>query len=531
MVESPLTELAAPLARAVHAVGGDGVAVRLERPADAAHGDYASAVALSLARPLRAAPRDIAGRILEQVDSPWIAAAEVAGPGFINLRVAPAFHRHVVDRVLAEGDRYGAGAAAAPQRVQVEYVSGNPTGPVTASTARNAAYGDSLARLFAFAGHAVEREYYFNDAGRQMDLFGASLRARARGEELPEGGYQGAYIGELAASLGLPADAPAEEWRRRGVEAMVEDIQRTLGRFRCRFDGWFLERSLYEDGSVERAVERVKAAGHAYEQDGALWLRSTAFGDDKDRVLVRANGAPTYIAGDLAYIESKLGRGFDVAVYVLGADHHGYIGRLKAGAAALGFDPARIDVQIYQLVKISEGGQAVKVSKRRGNVLMLDELLDMIGVDAARYALVQRSHEQVIELDLDRWVEQNDENPVYYCQYAHARIAAILRNAGDRAGATAADASWRPEPAEAALVKALAEFPDLVAEAAERRGPHRVAGYAQDTAKAFHQFYKQCRVLGSEAAVERSRLALCRATMQVLRTALDLIGVEAPDSM
>jgi arginyl-tRNA synthetase len=529
MVESPLTQLAAPLAQAVDAVSGDGVAVRLERPSDPAHGDYASAVALSLARPLKAAPRDIAGRILERVESPWIAAAEVAGPGFINLRVTPAFHRHVVERVLAEGDRYGAGTAARRQRIQVEYVSGNPTGPVTASTARNAAYGDSLARLLQFAGHDVEREYYFNDAGRQMDLFGASLRARARGEPVPEGGYQGAYVGDLAAELGVSPDADADEWRRVGAAAMVEDIKRTLTRFRARFDSWFLERSLYEDGSVERAVARVKAAGHAYEQDAALWLRSTDFGDDKDRVIVRANGAPTYIAGDLAYIESKLERGFDVAVYVLGADHHGYIGRLKAGAVAMGFDPDRIDVQIYQLVKISEGGQAVKVSKRRGNVLMLDELLDMIGVDAARYALVQRSHEQVVELDLDRWVAQNDENPVFYCQYAHARIAAILRNAGGRTPAV--DPAWTPEPAEAALVKALAEFPDLVAEAVERRGPHRVAGYAQDTAKAFHQFYKQCRVLGSEPAVERSRLALCEATRRVIATALDLIGVEAPDSM
>src|SRR5436190_4381006 len=392
---SAAQELAGPVEAAIAEIGGDGVPARLERPADPAHGDYATAAALQLAKPLRTAPRQIAEQIAERIDSPFIASAEVAGPGFVNLRATPAWYRHVVERVLADGSRYGAGAAAHPQTIQVEYVSGNPTGPVTASTARNAAYGDSLARLFAFAGHTVEREYYFNDAGRQMDLFGASLRARAVGEPVPEGGYQGAYIGELAASLGLPPDAPADEWRTRGAEAMVEDIQRTLGRFRCRFDSWFLERSLYEDGSVERAVERVRASGHAYEQDGALWLRSSAFGDDKDRVLVRANGAPTYIAGDLAYIESKLGRGFDVAVYVLGADHHGYIGRLKAGAAALGFDPDRIDIQIYQLVKIAEGGQSVKVSKRRGNVLMLDELLDMIGVDAARYALVQRSHEQV----------------------------------------------------------------------------------------------------------------------------------------
>jgi arginyl-tRNA synthetase len=530
MNPSPLTELAAPLAQAISEVGADGAQVHLERPADAANGDYASAVALGLARTLKSSPRDIAGRIGERISSPWIESVEVAGPGFINLRVAPAFHRAVVERVLEQAGRFGSGAAAHPMRVQVEYVSGNPTGPVTASTARNAAYGDSLARLFAFAGHSVEREYYFNDAGRQMDLFGASLHARAHGLPVPEGGYQGAYLEDIVAALALPPEMTPDDWRVAGGQAMMEDIKRTLTRFRAEFDRWFLERSLYEDGSLERAIERVRAGGHTYEKDGAVWLRSTDFGDDKDRVVVRSNGTPTYIAGDLAYIESKLER-VDVAVYVLGADHHGYIGRLKAGAQALGYDPDRVDVQIYQLVKIVEGGQAVKVSKRRGNVLMLDELLDMIGVDAARYALVQRSHDQVIELDLDRWVAQNDENPVYYCQYAHARIAAILRNAQGTGEGALPDPEWRPEPAEAELVKALAEFPDLVAEAADRRGPHRIAGYAQDTAKAFHQFYKQCRVLGSPPPVERSRLALCQAAKQVLATALDLIGVAAPDSM
>jgi arginyl-tRNA synthetase len=526
---SAVQELAGPVEAAIAEVGGDGVPARLERPADPAHGDYATAVALQLAKPLREAPRQIAERIAERIDSPFIASAEVAGPGFVNLRATPAWYRHVVERVLADGSRYGAEAAAHPQRIQVEYVSGNPTGPVTASTARNAAYGDSLARLFEFAGHTVQREYYFNDAGRQMDLFGASLRARARGEDVPEDGYQGAYIEDIARNLGLDPDAPADDWRARGAAVMVEDIKRTLGRFRAGFDRWFLERSLYEDGSVDRAIEKVRGSGHTYEKDGALWLRSSELGDDKDRVLVRSDGTPTYIAGDLAYIVSKLERGYDVAVYVLGADHHGYIGRLKAGATALGYDPDRVDVQIYQFVKIVEGGRAVSASKRRGTVLMLDELLDAIGVDAARYALVQRSHDQVIELDLELWAAQNAENPVYYCQYAHARIAAILRNA------TAAEAGptsgWTPEPAEVELVKHLAEFPEVVAEAAERRGPHRVAGYAQETAKSFHQFYKQCRVLGEAPDVERSRLALCRAAGLVMATALDLVGVEAPERM
>jgi arginyl-tRNA synthetase len=529
MSRSAVQELAGPVEAAIAEVGGDGVQARLERPADPAHGDYATAAALQLAKPLRAAPRQIAERIVERIDSPFIASAEVAGPGFVNLRATPAWYRHVVERVLKEGRRYGAGAAATPQKVQVEYVSGNPTGPVTASTARNAAYGDSLARLFEFAGHDVQREYYFNDAGRQMDLFGASLRARARGEDVPEDGYRGAYIEEIARDLGLDPDAPADEWRAAGVAVMVEDIKRTLGRFRAGFDRWFLERSLYEDGSVDRAIEAVREGGHTYEKDGALWLRSEELGDDKDRVLVRSDGTPTYIAGDLGYIVSKLGRGFDVAVYVLGADHHGYIGRLKAGAISLGYDPDRIDVQIYQFVKIVEGGKAVSASKRRGTVLMLDELLDAIGVDAARYALVQRSHDQVIELDLEQWAAQNAENPVYYCQYAHARIAAILRNAPEADPGPAP--RWTPEPAEVELVKHVAEFPEVVADAAEWRGPHRIAAYAQETAKSFHQFYKQCRVLGEAPDVERSRLALCRATGLVMATALDLVGVEAPERM
>jgi arginyl-tRNA synthetase len=527
MSGSVLGELAEPLAAAVGAVGGDGAPVRLERPSDPSHGDYATAVALSLAKPLRAAPREIAGRIAEQLDSPWIDTTDVAGPGFINLRVTPAWYAHVVDRVLGGEGRYGAGAVASPERIMVEYVSANPVGPLTVGSARNAAYGDSLARLFAFAGHTVGREYYFNDAGRQIELFGASLQARARGEEPPEDGYQGEYVADVARDLGLPTDAPVELWAAEGTKAMMKEIRATLERFRCTFDTWFLERSLYEDGSVERAVEQLKQTGHTSEKDGALWLRSKELGDDRDRVIIRANGQPAYIAGDIAYMGSKLERGYDTAVYVLGADHHGYIGRLKASAIALGYDPDRIDIQIYQLVHLKGG----KMSKRAGRVVTLDDLIDAIGVDAARFVLVQRSHDQSIELDLELLTQQNQENPVYYCQYAHARIAAILRNAGDAAVGARPDPSWVPEPPEAELVKALADFPDLVAEAAEFRGPHRVVAYVQDTAKAFHQFYKQCRVIGEPAPVESSRLALCEATRIVIATALDLVGVSAPDRM
>jgi arginyl-tRNA synthetase len=527
MSGSVLSELAEPLRAAVSAAGGDGEPVRLDRPADAAHGDYASAVALALAKPMKTAPRQIAERIVEQLQSPWIEGAEIAGPGFINLRLQPGWYGHVVERVLDDGARFGAGAAASPQRLQVEFVSGNPTGPVTVGSARNAAYGDSLARLFSFAGHQVEREYYFNDAGRQVDLFGESLRARGRGEEVPEDGYRGEYVAGIAAQLGLDPDAPLEQWTRAGSELMMAQIRATLERFRVHFDSWFLERSLYEDGSVERAIERVRAAGHTYERDGALWLRSSELGDDKDRVIVRSNGEPGYLAGDIAYIVSKMERGFDTAVYVLGADHHGYMRRLKAAAAALGYDPDRVDVQLYQLVHLTEG----RMSKRAGLVVTLDDLIDAVGVDAARFVLVQRSHDQTIDLDLDLLVQQNAENPVYYCQYAHARIAAVLRNAGDAAQGARPAASWVPEPAEVELVKSLAEFPDMVAEAAEWRGPHRVVSFMQDTAKEFHQFYGQCRVIGEAPDIQASRLALCKAAKQVLATALDLVGVDAPEQM
>ena len=526
MSASAVDELAAAVARAVAAVGGDGVPVRLDRPADPGHGDYATAVALQLAKPLRSAPRDIAARIAAAIESDHVASVDVAGPGFLNLRVSAAWYRDAVERILRDGPRYGSGTAATPQRIQVEYVSGNPTGPVTVATARNAAYGDSLARLFEFAGHEVGREYYFNDAGRQIELFGESLRARAQGAEPPADGYQGEYVAELAAALGLDPAAAAGEWARAGTDAMIARIRATLARFRCSFDQWFLERSLYESGAVERAIDRVRAGGHVYEQDGATWLRSTR-ARRRQGPRARALGWHVHVRRRRPGVHRGQARA-----------------RVRHGRVRARRRPPRLHRPV-------EGGRAGarlrarphrrpdlparpprrdgKMSKRAGRIVTLDDLLDAIGVDAARYALVQRGHDQAIDLDIDLLTAQNAENPVYYCQYAHARISAILR----RADGTAAvpDPSWTPEPAETELVKALVEFPDLVAEAAERRGPHRIAGYAQETAKAFHQFYKQCHVIGAEPAVERSRLALCRATAQVMATALDLVGVEAPESM
>jgi arginyl-tRNA synthetase len=535
MSRSAVQELAGPVEAAIAEVGGDGVQARLERPADPAHGDYATAAALQLAKPLRAAPRQIAERIVERIDSPFIASAEVAGPGFVNLRATPAWSRHVVERVLDEGRRYGAGAAATPQKVQVEYVSGNPTGPVTASTARNAAYGDSLARLFEFAGHDVQREYYFNDAGRQMDLFGASLRARARGEDVPEDGYQGAYIEEIARDLGLDPDAPADEWRAAGVAVMVEDIKRTLGRFRAGFDRWFLERSLYEDGSVDRAIEAVREGGHTYEKDGALWLRSEELGDDKDRVLVRSDGTPTYIAGDLGYIVSKLGRGFDVAVYVLGADHHGYIGRLMAMCACFGDIPGEhLQILIGQMVNLVKDGQPVRMSKRAGNVVVLEDLVDAVGVDAARYQLARSSADSTLEIDLDLLVRASNDNPVHYVQYAHARTANVIKNA-EAVGITLD--TFVPElldsETETALLTALGDFPRVVAQAAVLHEPHRVARYLEELAGYFHRWYDNCRVIprGDEPVtdVNRTRLWLDVATKTVLANGLGLLGVSAPD--
>jgi arginyl-tRNA synthetase len=525
-----LSLLAAPLIEAAGRLGAPEVDAVLERPADPEHGDYATTLALRLAKPLRRPPREVAEELAAAARaSAWVESADVAGPGFVNVRVSPAWYAEAVR--LAREPGYGGGTASSPLRVNVEYVSANPTGPLPVSAGRNAAYGDSLARLFAFAGHEVVREYYFNDSGSQIERFGLSLRARARGEAVPEDGYQGEALIELAHQTGLPPDAPAEEFGRAGVKLMFAAIRATLERFRVQMDVYTNEVDLHRSGGVERALALAGSAGHLFEQDGATWLRASEFGDDKDRPVIKSDGSPTYLAGDLAYLVDKLERGFDLAIYVLGADHHGYSARLRAAAAALGYDPSRIEIALYQMVHLIEDGEQKRMSKRRGDVVLLDELMDGIGVDAARFYLVQRSHDATIDIDLAQAVEQGPENPVYYVQYAHARICSILRRAGEVAAAEP-DGTTALEPSEAALVRALADFPDTCRAAVELRAPHRVVVYARDLASAFSAFYRDCPVLDADTPERRSyRLALCDATRQVLAGALDLVGVSAPEEM
>jgi arginyl-tRNA synthetase len=489
---------------------GLGVPVTLERPGQAEHGDYATNAALQAAPVQRKPPMEIAEQLRTAAAGvEGVADAQVAPPGFVNLWMAPEWYGEALAEILAAGADYGAGSAETVERVQVELVSANPTGPLTVASARNGAYGDSVGRLLAFAGHDVSREHYVNDTGAQIDLFRASVEARRRGEEPPEGGYSGEYVARLAEQDADP------------VALMVTHLQETLARFRIDVEDWVLESEL----DVESALAALD--GHVYEQEGALWLRTTAFGDDKDRVLVRADGRPTYLARDAAHTRWKFERGFERLIYILGADHHGYIARLQALAGALGHDPDSVEVLIYQLVHLVEGGQARQMSKRRGDVVFLDELIDEIGVDAARWHLVRSSHEQAMEVDVDLAREKSDKNPVYYAQYAHARIAGILRNAGSAKDSAEAPGELAAEERE--LVKRLAEFPTLVAEATERRGPHALTVYAIRLADDFHRFYHEHRVLESEQ--EAFRLALCEATRAVIARSLDLVGVEAPERM
>ena len=491
-----------------------GARVELERPNDAAHGDYATNAALQLAPQRKRAPRELADELADaarRVEA--VERAEIAGPGFVNLWLTAVWFGEALREIVEAGDRYGAGWAEPRERIQVEMVSANPTGPITVAAGRNGAYGDSVARLFEYAGHTVEREYYYNDAGTQMERFRASVEAVRLGEEPPEDGYRGAYIEHLARIDDDP------------VPPMLAQIEASLDRFRIHFDRWSLQSKL------EQHIPDLLPRLPAYEHEGAVWVRSSEYGDEQDRVIIRSaerGGQPTYRAADIVYLEDKLGRGFDRAIYVLGADHHGTRNWYAAVARMLGYDPARVEVLLYQLVHLTRGGEQARISKRRGEVVFLDELMDEIAVDAARWYLTSRGPDQTIEIDVDLAAEKSQKNPVYYVQYAHARIAGILRNAGNAKVGAEPPSELAGEERE--LIKRLTDFPGIVAEATERRGPHAIPTYAIRVADDFHRFYTEHRVLGS-GEPEPFRLALCRATQAVIARCLDLIGVEAPERM
>ncbi|HEX8053482.1 MAG TPA: arginine--tRNA ligase [Thermoleophilaceae bacterium] len=532
----PIAELAATVQAAAEELGGGKsiAGAKLDRPPRPDFGDFSSNAPMLLAPTLGEPPRAVAERlgalVGERLDGS-LDRVEVAGPGFLNLFLSDDWFRAALDGARDAGERYGGGSVAVAEKVQVEFVSANPTGPLTVASGRHAAWGDALSRMLEFAGHDVEREYYVNDHGSQVRRFGESIQARARGEEPPEDGYRGAYVERLAEELPDAAGAP-DPWElaRAGVELMVASVRATLERFRVDFDSFFHESSLHAKGKIEQVVELLRERGHVYTHEDALWLRTTDFGDDKDRVLQRGSGEYTYFAADIAYHLDKRERGFDRAINLWGADHHGYVRRMLAAWEAVGGEPGTLELLIMQLVNLLERGQRVQMSKREGEFVTLDDLIDDIGVDAARFFLLQRSHDTTLDLDLARAREQSQENPVYYVQYAHARIASILRKAKAEESTPAADAGSAPlHPSERGLVKQLLELPGEVGVAAERRAPHRLTEYALETARSFSAFYRDCQVVGGDH--EAFRLELCSLTKLVLARSLDLLGVEAPEHM
>jgi arginyl-tRNA synthetase len=542
----PVEALDALVRSAAAAVrGGEGEAVgqiRLERSRREGQGDYSTNAAMLLAPALKEPPRGVAERIGEVLSGSLgadLERSEVAGPGFLNLFLSDDWHRRALESVLAAGEQFGAGGAPNPEHVLVEFVSANPTGPLVAASGRHAAYGDALARILERYGNTVWREYYFNDAGNQIRLLGESVQARARGEEVPEGGYQGEYVAELANEIPGAASLPADELARLAVEVLLARIKATLERYGVRYDGFFSERTLHEGSPsmVERSLALLEDAGHLYRSEGAQWLRTTEFGDDKDRVVVRSNGEPTYLAGDIAYLQEKRERGFGRQLLPVGSDHHAYARTLKAAMAALGGDPDTVEAPILQFVHLIHEGEAFAMSKRRGDFVTLDDLLDVIGVDATRYFMLRSSHDRTLDLDVELARSQSRENPVYYIQYAHARIASMLRRFPDErvASAVASAGGWSDgalDVRERNLIKKLAAFPEEIAEAAARRGPHRIAGYALELAQDFTAFYEHCRVVGVEPEqLESFRIALSVAAKGTIALSLDLLGVSAPDSM
>jgi arginyl-tRNA synthetase len=523
--------------------------VTIERPRNPEHGDYATNLALQVAKKVGVAPRDLAGWLAEALTGrDGVANADVAGPGFINLRLAADAQGEIVRQVLEAGETYGRGTALDGRKINLEFVSANPTGPLHLGGTRWAAVGDALGRLLSAQGADVVREYYFNDAGAQIDRFVRSLIASAKGEPPPEDGYAGTYLSDVAAevlrtepnALSLPEDECAETFRRIGVGLMFDQIKQSLHDFGTDFDVFFHEDSLHASGQVGELVEELKAKGHLYEAEGAWWLRSTEFGDDKDRVVIKSDGAPAYIAGDIAYFRDKRRRGFDLCIYMLGADHHGYIARLKAAAAALDDDPAAVEVLIGQLVNLVSEGKPVRMSKRAGTVVRMDDLVDAVGVDAARYALIRSSVDASLDIDLDLWSRRTADNPVFYVQYAHARLSSLERNAaelGIKVPTSTADVDLGllTHQREGELIRTIGDFPQVLTTAAQLREPHRVARYLEELAAAYHKFYDSCRILpqGDEEATSltTARLALCAAVRQLLANGLALLGVSAPERM
>jgi arginyl-tRNA synthetase len=518
--------------------------VEIERPAKPEHGDLASNLAMKLARPYRRAPLDIARAIAAEIateaadpaaGSP-IASVDVAPPGFLNLRLADRVLETTVDRILADPVAWGRVPPVRPRSVNVEFVSANPTGPLTIGNARGAFVGDLLCRVLEAGGQTVTREYYFNDSGGQIDKLGASVLALRRGEPVPEDGYHGEYVGELASSApdeltnGPDAAATLGHWAAGQVRSRIEDSLERLG---VHFDVWKSEGSLHAEGWVDRAIERLRAGGHVYEEDGALWFRSTAFGDDKDRVIIRSNGQPTYFAADLGYVTEKFARGFDHLIYIWGADHHGTVARLRNAAAAMGHDADAVQVLLYSWVRFVRDGAEVSMSKRAGEFLTLDELLEEVGVDAARWFFASRAATTEIDFDIELAKKQSNENPVYYVQYAHARIASILRKAAETGLAPASTVAGLLAAApEAALARAVVRFPEVVEDAVTSEETHGVTAYATELATQFHAFYRDARVVDASAPeLSAGRLALVAATRDTLANALGLLGISAPESM
>jgi arginyl-tRNA synthetase len=524
--------------------------IEVTRPRQREHGDFATNVALALAKQAGKSPREVAEALARSLpESEHVAKVEIAGPGFINFFVTHSWLHNALAEIRSTGDAYGRVQAEEPEHIQVEFVSTNPTGPLHVGHARNAVIGDVLARVLEAVGHRVQREYYVNDAGTQAALFGESVEARylemsGRDVSIPEGGYEGEYVKDLAAGIreehgDAPLELPEAERRelmaREGMRMALEGIRASLERFGVRHDEWFHESTLHAEGKIDQAITLLRERGVAYEEEGAIWFRSTRFGDEKDRVLVRANGEPTYFAADCAYIREKFARGFDRLIYVWGADHHGTVKRLRGAAEALGYDPDVVEFILTQLVALYRDGVPARMSKRTGDIVTLDELLDEVGVDAARYTLLSRSVDTSLDFDIELVKRQSLDNPVYYVQYAHARIASLLRFAAEQGTTMVPFEEVRPEElvheTELELLRVLSELPEEIKVAAELRAPYRLTRYAEEVAAEFHRFYTECRVVTEDRGLTQARLHLSEATRQVLANVLGVLGVAAPESM